>query len=248
MIIRDDDLSYFTRPEDLSRLYDGIWDHAPIHFSVIPYVYTRQRETPVDVVPARDNYWVGENKVLVTFLKKKIREGKVVIWQHGFTHRNYGAKFELERGDRHLITEELRHGNEHLERTFGVKVDTLVAPHDRFSKEAVLAAEDAGFTTISRCYAPLLREIQWRNYRYLQSYMRLVLFWLRHGTRRRYPKELDFGNHRELFSYRIEEIDEKNKNALLTFAGKGRFCVTMHHLTATKGQAQLLRSMITDRR
>jgi len=242
MIIRDDDLSYFTRPEELSRLYDGIWEYTPVHFSVIPYVYTRQRETPAAVAATKDNYWVGENKALVAFLKRKIKEGKAVIWQHGFTHRNYGTRFELERTDRRLIAEELRRGKEHLERTFGVKVDTLVAPHDRFSKGAVLAAEDVGFTTISRCYAPLPREIRWTSLRYLRSYARLVLFWLRRGRRWRYPRLLDFGGHTELFSYRIEELDTQKIEKIVSFIGSadGLLCLTAHYRTMSMRQRELL--------
>ena len=36
LLIRDDDLSYFTEPARLESLFDGIWDKTPVHFAVIP--------------------------------------------------------------------------------------------------------------------------------------------------------------------------------------------------------------------
>lgn len=35
--IRDDDTSFFTQPEQLLRVYEGIWDRAPVSLSVVPF-------------------------------------------------------------------------------------------------------------------------------------------------------------------------------------------------------------------
>lgn len=246
ILIRDDDLSYVTRPQELERLYDGIWEQAPIHFATIPFVYARQKETPKGL--RKENYWIGENKELVRFLKQKITEGKAVIWQHGFTHRDFDGHFELERGDERLLYDELHKGKEHLERTFGVTVDTLVPPHDRISKAGVLAARRAGFTRICRGFAPLPREIQWNNPHYLASYARLFLFWLRHGRERRYPWRLDFGGHSEEFFYRVQHITRENEDAIWALAKRsGTLRVTTHYRTLDAKGRRLLKRMIKRR-
>lgn len=230
LILRDDDLSYFGRPEDLRRMYDGIWDCHPIHFSVIPKVYSRQSEVPQDVEHEKDYYSIHENAALVDFLREKIQEGKVIIDQHGFTHRNYDDRYELERNSQKQMTQELSEGKRMLEETFDVTIDTLVAPHDRFSKVAIFAAEEIGYRFISRGFAPLKREIQWGNGQYLRSYAKLVLFWLKNKTRLRYPTPLDFGKHMELFSYRIEDINRSNIPAIVKNASpNGVISVTFHY-------------------
>ncbi len=246
LIVRDDDISYFTDPRRLNGLYKGIWEKIPIHLAVVPHLYARQAEIPPGAKPTKDYYWVGENKRLVAYLKKRIAEGKVVIWQHGFTHRDWPGGFELERRDRKRLRDDLRRGKEHLERAFSVTVDTLVAPHDRLSKAAVLAAEDAGFARICRGFAPLPREIRWTDPGYLVSYFHLFLFWLLKGRGARFPRPLLLGNHEETFFYRIEELNAESipRATALARRGDGFLRVTMHHLGATPAQRWTLRRLV----
>ena len=49
--IRDDDTSFFTRPEQLLRVYQGIWDRAPVSLSVVPF----HGRTHTEGIPAE--YW-----------------------------------------------------------------------------------------------------------------------------------------------------------------------------------------------
>ena len=78
LIIRDDDVSYFTSPKILENLYEDVWDKCPISLSVVPFILSTpgQLETPIKFRHTKKLYPIGENKELVNFLKKKIKEGK----------------------------------------------------------------------------------------------------------------------------------------------------------------------------
>lgn len=245
LVIRDDDLSCFTDPQHLEFLYQDIWDINPIHFSIIPKVYTRQKEIPQNIIPEKDFYFIYENEHLVNFLKQKMEEGKVRIWQHGFTHKNYGNKFELERKDKNILYQELKTGKEILEKTFNIKIDTLVAPHDRFSKGAILAAERLGYQYICRGFGPRPREIQ-LNKNYFLSYLKFFKFFLMKGKKYRYPKMLNFGRHKEIFSYRIESITKDNIENILNLAAKncGFVCLTIHHRNFSVEKKGMLKLII----
>lgn len=234
VILRDDDLSYFGDPQVLENLYGSIWDRAPIHFAVIPKIYSHQIEAPQDIQHEKDFYSIQENTQLVSFLKQKISEGKIKILQHGITHRDYDDSYELERLGVDILAEELTEGKRILEETFGVLIDTIVAPHDRFSCDAIRAIEKVGYTYISRGFAPLPREIQMTNASYILAYGRLFFYYLFRGRKFRYPHILDFGKHKEIFNYRIEGKDRKSIQDIIENTGAdGVIAMTFHHRTFT---------------
>jgi len=121
-----------------------------------------------------------------------------------------------------------------------------VAPHDRFSKEAVLAAEQVGFKNICRSFSPLPREIQFFNLKYLISYTKLFFFWLFKGRKYRYPKILDFGNHKEIYSYRIQALNNKNIDQIIKShkKKKGILSITTHYRTFRKKERDKLISIL----
>lgn len=231
LIIRDDDLSYFTNKKDLSYLYDEIWDSFPIHFAIVPKIGNVLGAVPLKILKnhKKDFYWIGENKELVLFLKQKIKQGKIKIWQHGFTHKNYGKFYELERKDEMQIYKDLKQGKEYLEKLFDIKIDTIVAPHDRFSKQAIKVVEKLGYKYVCRGYAPLKREIQWTNKEYLKSYFKIFRFWLKYKTKFRFAYVLNFGKHFEIFSYRIENLNKINIDSILNFHKGKVLCITTHY-------------------
>lgn len=229
LILRDDDLSYFATPQQLEQVFAAIWDKRPIHFATIPFIGEVYGAKPVDN-KVKKRKPISENKALVRYIKQKIKEGKIIIWQHGYSHEDCSSGYELENTDYNLLFNNLKKGKEHLEKTFGVVVDTLVPPHDRISKQGINAAVAAGFTHICRGFAPLPREIQW-NKKYLLAYRKLILFWLKNGRSKRYPRELDFGSHKEIYSYRISSIDPKQLDQLFLRHKDGVLAITTHYRT-----------------
>jgi peptidoglycan/xylan/chitin deacetylase (PgdA/CDA1 family) len=247
IILRDDDLNYFSKIERIKEIYEGIWDKHLIHFAAIPMIFTRQKDVPLIIKAEKDYYEISHNKKLIDFLKEKIKENKIAIWQHGFSHRIFGNKYELERNDEKKLFEELKRGKEILESAFEIKINTLVAPHDRFSKSAILAAEKIGYERICRDYSPLPREFIPRK-EYVNNFSSLLSFWLKHGIQYRYPRELDFGGHKELYFYRIEDFSETNYRKIIKFVqdNQGMLCITSHHLRMGDRILEMLKKIISE--
>ena len=112
--IRDDDVNYFTTPMELIRNYETVWDVCPVSFSVVPF----HACTKTGAIP--EKYWsgdrifpIGENKELVQFLKEKIREGKVSIMLHGYSHKDNPDGYEFETGVE--LCNKIKQGKEYLE-------------------------------------------------------------------------------------------------------------------------------------
>jgi predicted deacetylase len=247
LIIRDDDLSYFTDPEHIKFIYKDVWDKCPVSFAAIPFICENVwGAVPVDCYTKKKIYHpLDENKRLVSFLKKKIKEGKATIVQHGYSHENDNPPYELERNDVKQLYKELKSGKDYLEKLFGIKIETLVAPHDRFSKAAIKAAKKVGYQYICRAFAPLPREIQF-NPRYLRNYFKLFRFWSRHKRKYRYPQMLNWGKYKEIYSYRPDEILHKHNN-IIKFHQKHKksvLCITTHYRSMNLYTQELLRELI----
>lgn len=120
----------------------------------------------------------------------------------------------------------------------------MVAPHDRFSKEAIEAAEKIGYEYICRGFSPLPREIQWNNPKYLISYSKLFLFLLKKGRKYRYPKILNFGKHKEIYSYRIQHINKNNMNKILKLHKNNVLYITNHYLNLNKKETEIIKEII----
>lgn len=243
LIIRDDDLNYYTNPEELEYLYSDIWDKIPICFATIPKVGNVHMAIPSEKLNINKNRPIGENKELVNYLKKKISEGKIIIWQHGYTHRNYKSKFELERKEEKIITRELKEGKKYLENLFKIKIDTLVPPHDRISFEGIKAAEKIGFKNICRGYSPLPREVIF-DIKRLWAFRKIFFFWLKNGKKITYPNKLKIGEHYEIYSYRIQKINHSNINKILKIHEDGILCITNHYRALNLIQKDVLKQII----
>jgi predicted deacetylase len=87
--IRDDDTSFWTKPEELERVYNDIWRmNIPVSLSVIPFSVRSYHNGDFELYyQDTDKRAIGENKELVEYLKKKINERKVSIMLHGYSHQ-----------------------------------------------------------------------------------------------------------------------------------------------------------------
>ena len=89
--IRDDDTSFFTKPEELEKAYDFV-QNGPVSLSVVPYTVPIHRD---DVFPyGRGNaalphvsYPLSGNTVLVDYLREAVKTGKYDILLHGYSHQ-----------------------------------------------------------------------------------------------------------------------------------------------------------------
>lgn len=159
--IRDDDLSYFTPPEKLEKIYKNAWNRGfKVSFAVVPmHKATNNPNVPPEFRNGDKYYPINQNEELVDYLKTKISEGKVDIMQHGFCHTENSnlpaLKFDLEKGNlsnydgkkidlakysefygagEKDISSKIKEGKNILEAIFGIPIKVFVAPQELLTK------------------------------------------------------------------------------------------------------------------
>lgn len=87
--IRDDDVSYWTKPEELENLYKPIWSKGiPVSLSLIPFSIKSENLGDFDKFYQDEEFrHIGDNKELVYFIREKQREKLVCLMMHGYTHQ-----------------------------------------------------------------------------------------------------------------------------------------------------------------
>lgn len=193
--IRDDDTNYFTKPEQLVRAYSKIWDKCPISLSVIPFhAYTKSGGIPEKYWKGNGIFPIGKNKQLVEFLKTKVKEGKVSIMLHGYSHKDNPDGYEFDTGEN--LYEKVKEGKRYLEEIFGVKIRAFVPPHNTLSKAGLNAVIRNGLNIVN--VPPFKPRNRTMGFNIILPFIKVKFFSLRY--KKFYPKVLRFGDHKEVFS------------------------------------------------
>jgi len=153
VVLRDDDISYFTRVDWLERLYEPLLERGlPFALSVIPRVRADVSDPPPEnadgkyqcygfasfIPPSfrgkRESFDVGENQALLNFLTAN---PQVEVVQHGYAHEVLNGFREFEVAWRDEVEYRVRVGKELLQKAFGVAPRFFVPPWDTLSLQAV---------------------------------------------------------------------------------------------------------------
>tara|TARA_R110000824_G_scaffold401771_1_gene615937 strand:+ start:590870 stop:591658 length:789 start_codon:yes stop_codon:yes gene_type:complete len=237
-VIRDDDLNYFSAPEDIDRWYSDIFAQSiPVGFSTIPFVKPTSDVYTAGAKAEEREYSIVNNEKLISYVQNN---PLIEILQHGTTHETKGGIYEYQNKD--LSRGEARRGREELERAFGIPVPVFVPPHDWISTAGVRAVEAADMNVIRGRGAGL------RNFlprlAYVSVFIRMLLFKLTHILRGKVPaytKVLDFGKHKEVCSYRLEDTDVF-QGLEYAYKKNGIFVVATHvHFYTEEKKERLLR-------
>jgi len=150
LVIRDDDVSYFTKPETLEKLYGSLIDEKkPVNFALIPKItanitidsgnpYKRQENLEYDpIIPpefrgCNESFPLSENKDIVDFIKSLER---CEVLQHGFNHGLIDGVKEFRIDSKEEIQRRANSGRQLLEECFNVKPSFFVPPWDNVSTE-----------------------------------------------------------------------------------------------------------------
>ena len=229
--IRDDDTNYFTKPADLERAYKGIWNICQVSLAVVPFhASTKSGSIPSKYWRDNKTFPIGNNRPLVAFLKKKIREKKVSIMLHGYSHKNYSGGPEFVAGDN--LYEKAKEGKAYLEKLFGVKIKTFVPPHNRLSEEGRQAVARAGMNIAS--HEPFYPWIRPLNYSLMvkKSFYFIKTAQFLNYSSRFYPFILDFKDHKELQCSPLvpsTSLEQLKRHFLLALNTNGVFCLNTHY-------------------
>jgi hypothetical protein len=207
-IIRDDDLNYFSTSADITRWYDDIFaQDIPVGFAAIPFVKPTSDVYPF-LLPETNphveekEYQISENAELVGYVKSN---ALIQVLQHGCTHETVNGVYEYAK--EHGLIEDTRRGKEDLEKAFG-PIHEFAAPHDWISTHGVRGIEASHLNIIRGRGAGLRNWIP--RWEYFTVFLTMLIYrfprYISHAARV-YPYVLNFGKHREVCSYRLEDAD-----------------------------------------
>lgn len=155
--IRDDDTCYHTKAADLKCAYESFLGAIPITLAITPFVSTHSfvmetldgdRKQQYKLLEELENnmpaeniadmnrlYPVGDNVDLVHFIKNLVRQNKLEITMHGYSHRFYpdGAEFSPCHANKYNI----RDSKLYLERLFDTPVKFFVPPSNKVDYKAL---------------------------------------------------------------------------------------------------------------
>lgn len=197
LIIRDDDCNYFTRPEDIEKVYSEL-PGFPVSFAVVPTVtdcYGGCPETKGNVTPMP----VSENIALIAYLKEKFHKGECDLLLHGITH---GYKFKTDgtkipemiwRNCETGLSEIIGKNKQYLEETFGIPITCFVAPSNQIKKNGIRAVYENGMNYSGIIPIDFQREFDTQSFR---NYIKRIL--LRATLHIPYPQVMTYTTHKEL--------------------------------------------------
>ncbi|MDR3546816.1 MAG: hypothetical protein P4M11_00835 [Candidatus Pacebacteria bacterium] len=208
-IIRDDDLNYFSTPADIERWYATIFaQKIPVGFAAVPFVKPSSDVYPFwprETARAAEEheYAISKNIELAEYVKNN---PLIEVIQHGCTHETAEGVFEYAKHTD--LIEDTRRGKAELERAFGKLVHVFAPPHDWIGTEGIRGIEAAHLHVI-RGRGAGLRNWLWR-WQYAWIFMKMLLYRFPRyisSVPPVYPYVLNFGSHKELCSYRLEDPD-----------------------------------------
>jgi hypothetical protein len=226
-IIRDDDLNYFSTPEDIEWWYEDIFNMGiPVNFAAIPFVKPVSDVYTGEKKGGEEEYPISENKRLVEYVKN---HDLIYIMQHGCTHETKDGVFEYASNDYESLLKKTKRGKRELEQAFEQDIEVFVPPHDSISNNGIKVLEKKNLNLIRGrgCKNILFRRDFIKNFFIMTSH---VLKNLNKKFTPAFPKNRKFKKHSQAYSYRLENdnLNELKKGLKYAHKKNGTFIITNH--------------------
>ncbi|MDD5433087.1 MAG: hypothetical protein PHE77_00275 [Candidatus Pacebacteria bacterium] len=242
--IRDDDLSFYSKQEDIDLIYGRYFGRIPISFAVIPFVCEvgqidqniKGRGKTLNVGDKKYN--IGLNLGLVEYMENKINNNNIYLSLHGYDHkyifknRNYLGECLWK--DKKTLEKELAGGKNHIESLFTQRLEVFVPPDNGISKECIDVLVNLGIKNINTIFdiKKISRKI---DIFYLKNLIKRLFYKVNH-TQKPYsvPQSIFyFKDHREkaaiLFNQKMSFEEAKNIFEMQTREGTSRLIIATHH-------------------
>jgi len=138
LVIRDDDISYFTPPHTIEQIYYQAWRQGlGVSLGVIPNL--RAINSPI-VPPSHRGrlsfHKLCDNEELASYLEQRTEQNCIDIAQHGYSHEMIKGAPEFCITNTDDILRRLRIGKRILEKCFPKRISVFIAPWNTVSKHA----------------------------------------------------------------------------------------------------------------
>ena len=197
-LLRDDDTSYLTKPEELERAFGRYYSVMPISLAVIPWV-DREFSTYECRQFSGNCCPLGENVELTRYLRDLIRNDQISIMLHGLSHNDIKLGTHEFCSSSPDLFERVRLGKEYLETTLDVKVMDFVPPCGSISTNGVEAVEQNRMGIIGSKPQPWNRKIEPALMAHIvkRAYFRMKMQ-VSNRASLAYPYIIRLGGHSEL--------------------------------------------------
>jgi predicted deacetylase len=247
--IRDDDTCFFTSPEELERVYGRIWDRVPVCLATIPFAMGyRSPAVPEKYWAAGEAFPLERNAEIVDALRALLRDGRVTVAQHGYTHEDFPEGWEFQAAPD--PERRVREGRAYLESLLGTGITVFVPPHNALSKRALAAVSSEGLNLLGSFLSFHPKHRPWEA-RTLANWWRIRRFRARTGRTRRdrlvYPFPLRYRRHSEFGCHSL--VPQTTWDDLVSGFNEARalggdFCVATHYWEVDDRLGGLLQDLI----
>ncbi len=262
--IRDDDVSFWTNPFDLETIYKKVWDSGfKVSFGVIPFAVESFHLGDINkFFQTEISKPIGENKELIDFLRDRIKEKKVSIMLHGYSHQYKVSKgknnvlflatkenLEILRNETNSLywygeytwksyeqlKKETKEGKIYLEDILHTKIKVFVPPSNDISIDGIKAVVENKLNISGQIY--LERFNRPINFWSIRNW--LIKFWWKLIYGNIYPYVMNYKTHRELCTYglvpgvSLEQLKEQFKFCLKF---KAPFVLATHYWELLKNR------------
>ena len=253
--VRDDDVNFFTKPDQLEFAYSGVWDKIPPTFSLISHVKGDWNRWAEEIYRLRhDADWdawrkdnvihpIDGNSSLIKFLNDGLSSRKLDVCFHAIHHRNedkvppkqvqnnyvQGAEFYTSRDLSQPLADSIRYLHQHLKK----KISVFTPPQNLMSQKGYDAVVNQNLSIIGSGI-PFWRK-EW-SVPGLMNMVRVLEFKFKH-RHKDYPYTLYFKDHAEVVHHyplhpttKVEDLIEKFEMARQL---NGNFVLSTHYYEFT---------------
>jgi len=232
--LRDDDTSFFTKPEAVESVYRDVWQRTPVCLAVVPFaIGYRNPGIPEAHWHTGESWPLDRNAELTTALREWIAAKRVSVALHGYTHQDFsnGYEFQAAPDPERRVAD----GRSFLQRVLAAPISIFVPPHNALSKRGLAAVSAAGPNLLGSflSFRPSMRPWEWRT---LANFWRVWRFRAATGRHRHdrfvYPYVLRYGNHAEFGCHALvpgTTADDLIRGFDEARSVGGDFCVATHH-------------------
>lgn len=248
LAIRDDDMNFFTKLEDIKSIYEDFKDF-PISFAVIPHVLdvstsgacsdTRGNCTPKNI---------AENKELVCWLKERLRDGGCDVLLHGINHsykilngKRY-AEMQWRDGENELF-KKIKKDKEQLSNLFDHPILCFVAPSNKITKDCLKQVAEAGLNFSG--IIPLKPNVS-ITFKNIMNYFKR--WWVRLIYRLPYPGVLNYSDHKEVNACILQSYNYLVRMYNFCESHNLPMVINVHywHLRDNPNELEMLKSFVYD--
>lgn len=261
IVIRDDDTSFWTSPDELKTVYGNYLDKGyKISLAVVPCSYNLvNRGNRKQLYIGSERRYLSDNEALIDYLTPYVKSGQIEIMQHGYDHSysillddkptflseevrkrignssSYTFLPECIYKSEAVLLKELAEGRRLLEDIFKVPITSFVPPSNALRRKSARILDEIGLDVSGTITNSFNRPIDLYS---INVYMSKIWWRIRKNSGT-YPYVMHYKHHNELNCHAFTpsmDIQKFKKDFLKTKSLNCDFVLATHYWEILKYQ------------